>query len=300
MCRKCEGESKVVIFELLIYLQHLLLRLPIGPTTRLTVRKFFEIKSADVDLWPQPENPTPIKNIRSGIFSMRFPSVEEGGRGPVAARRSCSCDRCQSSDNLVGVADCKGAIWRGNWFEIGGDGPEDEDEARLEEEDALFKGFGLVLLSMEEGGVVAISPMLVQDEGGPRTAYQLVIRTEPPRLISELNTGASRHVNNTGCKSVGGRVQFAGTVISISEAGAAGGIPMPTSKPQWFDDTVVVAAGNIVASRVHRSGDGPAAAGGRPTRAGKGARMTTGKEYVIITAEQHGDILEALHDMDAH
>ena len=47
--------------------------------------------------------------------------------------------------------------------------------------------------------MVAISPMLVQDEGGPRTAYQLVILTEPPRLISKLNTGASRHVNNTGC-----------------------------------------------------------------------------------------------------
>jgi hypothetical protein len=178
-------------------------------------------------------------------------------------------------------------------------------QARQEEEDALFKGFGLVLLSMEKGGVVAISPLGLQDEeepssSGPSTVYRLVILTERPRLISELPAaGAPRHVNNTGCKSVDGRVLLAGTVVNISESGAEGGSLsslMSTSQPEWFDDTVVVAAGNVVVTREFRSGDG--GLGGRPQRATKtAAGRVTGTEYVVITAEQHGEILEALAAM---
>ena len=89
-------------------------------------------------------------------------------------------------------------------------------------------------------------------------------------------------------------------MISIPESGAEGGIPLPTSQPEWFDDTVVVAAGSVVVTREWRSGNGATAGGGRPQRAAKvAAGRVTGKEYITITAEQHGDILEALDAVDA-
>ena len=160
------------------------------------------------------------------------------------------------------------------------------------EEDALFNGFGLILLSMEKDEVVAISP-LQQDGEGP--VYRLVILSEKPRLISELPApGAPRHVNNTGYKSDGGLVLFAGRVVSISDHESGAGSPissLPTSQPEWFDDTVVITAGNIVVTSEWLSGDGAR----RPQRATKtAAAKLTGKEYITITAEQHGDILEAL------